>query len=307
MPVADAIPLTFRLLYKSPIVSVRDYICRACREGPRDEESSDSNDLVLLRHGAFCKHFGSRQVAVDLNQAVYFSKASSYRVSHPVDCGDRGTSITVSERVLCDIIREIDPSVDEHPDRPFRFVTGPYDPAVFARHRELVLRLEAAATEPLEHLWADVAALQLVALALEGAFAQLGQPRKLRRRRGTAADHVARAEAAKTFIASRFSEPITLDAVAQAVHSSPFHLARVFQERTGIPVHRYLTQLRLRAALERLSGGASDLTAQALELGFSSHSHFADAFHREFGRTPSEVRRDANGHWYREVSKNLEV
>src|SRR5271154_1351599 len=97
--------LAFRLLYRSPLVTVRDYVCRACRGGPGDEEHSNSNDLVLMRHGAFCKHFGSRHVAADVNQAVYFSKGSSYRVSHPGECGDRGTSIAVSERVLCDIVR----------------------------------------------------------------------------------------------------------------------------------------------------------------------------------------------------------
>ncbi len=84
------------------------------------------------------------------------------------------------------------------------------------------------------------------------------------------------------------SERVTLDDVARAVHVSPFHLARIFQQQTGVPVHRYLTQLRLRASLERLD---SDLTVVALELGFSSHSHFTDAFRREFGRSPSEMRK----------------
>jgi AraC-like DNA-binding protein len=91
------------------------------------------------------------------------------------------------------------------------------------------------------------------------------------------------------------------------VHASPFHLARVFRERAGVPVHRYLTRLRLRAALERLSDGADDLTALALDLGFSSHSHFTDAFRREFGRSPSDVRRDAGPRALREMSKDLEV
>ena len=80
-------------------------------------------------------------------------------------------------------------------------------------------------------------------------------------------------------------------------------MARVFRQRTGVPLHRYLTRLRLRAALERLAGGVIDLTALALDLGFSSHSHFSDSFRREFARTPSDVRRDA----LREMSKNLEV
>ncbi|HEY0724714.1 MAG TPA: AraC family transcriptional regulator, partial [Pyrinomonadaceae bacterium] len=248
------------------------------------------NNIVLMRHGAFSRHFGRRTITADVNQAVFFSRDSTYRVSHPVDCGDRGTVFTVSPRVLNDIVRELDPSVDEHPDQPFRFFTGPCDSSVFWRHRELVQRLESANVNPLEALWADVTALQLVADVLESAFVRRGVEHKPRRE-GTGADHAERAEAAKTYLAARMSDRVTLDEVARAVHASPFHLARIFQQQTGVPVHRYLTQLRLRASLERLAEGASDLTALALELGFSSHSHFTDAFRREFGKSPSEMRR----------------
>ncbi len=298
--------LTYCSLYESPVVGVRDYSCRAASGGPAGEENPGVNNIVLMRHGAFCKHFGRRSVTADVNQAVFFSKESSYRVSHPTDCGDRGTVFVPSPSILGDIIRELDPSIEDHPERPFPFVTGPCDSGVFWRHRELVQRLEAAPSDPLEPLWADVTALQLIADVLEAAFARHGMPRK-RRRKGTEADHAERAEAAKTWLASRFCERITLDQVARAVYASPFHLARVFQQRTGVPVHRYLTLLRLRASLERLADGADDLTALALELGFSSHSHFTDAFRREFGRAPSEVRRDASRRTLREMSKNLEV
>jgi AraC family transcriptional regulator len=299
-------PLAFRTLHDSPIVRVRAYRCRAGRGGPAAEEHAGSNDIVFLRHGAFCRHFGRRSVTADVNQVVFFAKGSTYRVSHPAECGDRGTVFTPSPPVLSDILRELDPGNDARPDHPFPFVTGPCDAAVFWRHRELVQRLEDTGAEPLDPLWADAAALQLIADALEAAWARHGLPRP-RRRNGTDADHLARAEAAKAYLAGRLGERITLDDVARAVHVSPFHLARVFQQRTGMPVHRYLVRLRLRAALERIADGAGDLTALALDLGFSSHSHFAAAFHREFGRTPSGVRRDASGRTLRELSKNLKV
>jgi AraC-like DNA-binding protein len=281
--------IVFRPLYESPIISVHDYCCHISHGGPGAEEESDVNNIVLMRHGAFARHFGRRTVTADVNQAVFFSRNSTYRVSHPSDCGDRGTVFNVSPRVLNDIVRELDPTIDEHPDQPFRFFTGPCDSGVFWRHRELLQRLEAAAANPLEPLWADVTALQLVADVLESAFVQRGGSPKAKRE-NTDADHVERTEAVKTYLASRMSEPVKLDEVARAVHVPPFHLARIFQQQTGVPVHRYLTQLRLRASLERLAGGASDLTALALELGFSSHSHFTDAFRREFGHAPSEVR-----------------
>ena len=280
--------IVFRPLYKSPIISVHDYCCHIERSGPGAEEESDANNIVLMRHGAFARHFGRRTTTADVNQAVFFSRESTYRVSHPADCGDRGTVFTVSPRVLNDIVRELDPSIDDHPNQPFRFFTGPCDSGVFWRHRELVQRLESA--EPLESLWADVTALQLVADVLESAFVKHGVTRKPKRE-GTDAEHAERTEAAKTYLASRISERVTLDEVARAVHVSPFHLARIFQQQTGVPVHRYLTQLRLRASLERLAAGAGDLTELALELGFSSHSHFTDAFRREFGKAPSEIRK----------------
>ena len=295
MPVSLAEnPLSFRTLYESPLVGVLDYTCSACRGGPSGDENPAGDQVVLMRHGAFSKHFGRRSVTADVNQAVFFSKESSYRVSHPGDRGDRGTIFIVSPRVLNEIVRELDPS-DERWQKPFPFVTGPCEPGVFLRHRELVQRLDAIDSVPLEPMWADVTALQLVADVLEAAFERhasraRGEAGK-RLRKCTDDIHRDRVEAAKTYLAARLGERVTLDDVSRAVYVSPFHLSRVFHESTGVPIHRYLTQLRLRSSLERLADGADDLTALALDLGFSSHSHFTDAFRREFGHAPSEMRR----------------
>lgn len=298
-------PITFRSLYTSPIVTVRDYSCHAGRSGPSAEECSISHDIVLLRHGVFCQHVGRQSVTADVNQVMFFSRGSTYRVSHPGDCGDRGTVFTPSPRVLHEIVRALDPSIEDHPERPFPFTAGPCDDGVFWRHCHLVQHLERADEDPPEPLWADVTALQLVADVLQAAFTRQELPRQ--RRRSTETDHADRAEAAKTYLASHLGERLTLDEVAQAVHSSPFHLARIFRQRTGLSLHRYLMRLRLRASWERLAAGVADLTALALELGFSSHSHFTDTFRREFGRPPSEVRKALGRQGLTEMSTNLEV
>src|SRR5262245_56859652 len=141
MPRNDENPLTFGSLYSSPLVSVREYRCHASRGGPTAEEHSGRNDIVLMRCGAFCKHFGRRTVTADVNQAVFFSKGSTYRVSHPADCGDRGTIFTVAPPVLAEIIDGFDTSDKGRAERPFPFVTGPCDTAVFLRCRELVQKL----------------------------------------------------------------------------------------------------------------------------------------------------------------------
>jgi AraC family transcriptional regulator len=280
--------LTFRTLYDSPMISVRDYVCRDTSHTHSAEEESDVNGIVLMRHGAFSRHFGKRTSTADVNQSTFFSKHSVYRVSHPGDCGDRGTSFVVAESILRDIIRELDPSVDDREGSPFAFSEGPCDTQLFWRHREYVRRLERAHAEPLEPLWADVTGLQLIADVIDAAYMHSGA--KPKQRRSTLQDHAERTAAAKTYLAAHIGENVLLDEVAAAVNASPFNFARMFQQQTGLPLHRYLTQLRLRAAMERL-GDADDITSLAIELGFSSHSHFTDVFRREFGKTPSEYRK----------------
>src|SRR5262245_39581269 len=183
-------PLTFHALYESAVVRVRDYCCCAGRGGPGDEEHTDGNHIVLMRRGAFSKHLGRRGVTADVNHAVFFSEGSTYRVSHPADCGDRGTVLIPSPSLLVDTIRELDPSIDDHPSQPFPFITGPTDAGTFWRHRKLVQRLELAQSAPVDPLWADVETLQLIADVLEAAHARHGLPRK--RRSGTDADHADR-------------------------------------------------------------------------------------------------------------------
>lgn len=98
------------------------------------------------------------------------------------------------------------------------------------------------------------------------------------------------ATAARELLARRATEPLTLEAIARAVGVSSFHLCRAFREVTGVTLHQYRDVLRLTQALEWIDAGA-DLSAIALEAGYSSHSHFTSAFRRTFGVTPSAARR----------------
>lgn len=109
-------------------------------------------------------------------------------------------------------------------------------------------------------------------------------------RTATRRAHRQSAEDVKTILGERFRENLSLADLARAVHSSPYHLSRVFTREAGIPIHRYRTRLRLRASLDRVMDPLTSLTDLALDLGFSSHSHFTDAFRREFGVSPSRLR-----------------
>ena len=145
---------------------------------------------------------------------------------------------------------------------------------------------------------------------LAGAAAALAVRREhpgRRLRPATARAHRGTAFATRALLARDFAQRLTLDRIATAVNSSPFHLARLFARETGLPIHRHLARLRLREALERLAAGEDDLTTLALDLGFSSHAHFTDAFRREFGMPPSHFRRGLTSARRREMSKILEA
>ena len=94
---------------------------------------------------------------------------------------------------------------------------------------------------------------------------------------------------AKEYLLEHEEPRVTLKEVAEAVGVTPIHLTTVFRYSEGIPLYRYQLQLRLGRALVKLPE-QEDITDLALELGFSSHSHFTSAFRSAFGLTPSQYR-----------------
>jgi AraC-like DNA-binding protein len=97
---------------------------------------------------------------------------------------------------------------------------------------------------------------------------------------------------AKLVLASDPSQRWSLAEIAAEVHVSPVYLTQIFRQVEGLPLYQYQSQLRLARALDLLPH-YDDLTTLALDLGFSSHSHFSSAFHRMYGRTPTDFKRSA--------------
>ena len=97
---------------------------------------------------------------------------------------------------------------------------------------------------------------------------------------------------AKLVLASGPARRWTLAEIAAEVRGSPVYLTQVFQQVEGLPLYRYHLRLRLARALDLLAQ-YDDLTMLALDLGFSSHSHFSAAFRAAYDRSPSEFRQSA--------------
>jgi AraC-like DNA-binding protein len=97
-------------------------------------------------------------------------------------------------------------------------------------------------------------------------------------------------EQAKQAIASNLDRNVTVRELSRTMHCTPWRLCRTFRRFTGQTLTGYRHALRVQVAVERLRDRDTDLTDLALELGYSSHSHFTHVFRRHVGITPSQVR-----------------
>lgn len=88
-------------------------------------------------------------------------------------------------------------------------------------------------------------------------------------------------------------DPWTVGEVASRVGVSTSYLSRCYRRATGTTVHRRIMTARMRAAAALLLNGRLDVTTIALQLGFSSHSHFTRAFRSWASQSPTSFRRAA--------------
>src|SRR4029079_3663182 len=87
----------------------------------------------------------------------------------------------------------------------------------------------------------DETLLAAVRAVVAAAVPRAERPPAPRRSARTETAHAETVEHAKAVLAERFAESLSLEAVAREVHSSPFHLARLFRRGTGLALHEYRT------------------------------------------------------------------
>jgi AraC-like DNA-binding protein len=91
-------------------------------------------------------------------------------------------------------------------------------------------------------------------------------------------------------IHARFTEPLRVSEVAQAVGVHPAHLARGFRNYFKLSVSSYIRCLRLEWAARQLVHSEASLATLALAAGFADQSHFTRLFKRHTGFTPNAYR-----------------
>ncbi len=89
-----------------------------------------------------------------------------------------------------------------------------------------------------------------------------------------------------SLIREHLVEPLSLEQISKSVGCSAFHLSRTFSKETGMSIPQYLRKVRMEKAAELLSSGKCNVTEAALEVGYSSLSHFSQAFCQTMGCCP---------------------
>lgn len=101
---------------------------------------------------------------------------------------------------------------------------------------------------------------------------------------------VARAVA---YLSDRYAEAPSLNEVAEAVETSPFHFHRLFVRHVGRSPKHYLLRMQLMIAKWLLRATRTPIGEIAKATGFASHGHFTATFHRMVGQSPSQYRETA--------------
>jgi AraC family transcriptional regulator len=289
--------------YCSDVVSIADVRCRPSTNRLSAEEQASEHEVVFPRAGVFVRHIGREQHVADSNHVLFFNPNEPYRVSHPVSGGDDCTSFVFSTDILLEALAVYEPQIYDQPEKPFRFSHAVLAPKAIIRQQQLRQRLKDGLTSALE---VEESALDLLGAVVASAYRRRALP-LTRPHAGTLRLWQQWVESVKLLIATQPGANLSLDEIARSVHCSPFHLARLFRSFVGSSIHDYHLRLRLALSLGRLADGARNLTELALELGFTSHSHFTDTFRRYFDISPSMFRRCASGAQLSKLSKILKV
>jgi AraC-like DNA-binding protein len=273
-PVLHAATASIEPLFAGSCLTIARFRCP-----PGDERWFHENWIGDRPHVVFphvpvaIQQRGRRAVIADPTQVVVY-RAGEFYGREPISPeGDRSTFLTIGA------------GLSVPPARAFPSGNATVDAEDVLRMRLLVSLCRAADVDPLV---IEEESVRLVDRVLSRVRDDTVRPQA--GRSTTRRAHSQAVVDAQRYLAATATRQRSLAEIGAAVGVSPFHLARIFRAQTGLSLHGYRDQLRLRTALDRLADEGSDLATLAIELGFASHSHFDGRFKQAFRQPPSTIR-----------------
>jgi AraC family transcriptional regulator len=104
----------------------------------------------------------------------------------------------------------------------------------------------------------------------------------------------ARFKSVIAFVEDALDREIDVNEMASIAGLSTTHFSHAFKTTYGVSPYRYILQRRIRRAGTLLRTTNDTIAAIAASVGFSSQSHFSQAFARLVGSAPSAYRSNSN-------------
>jgi AraC-like DNA-binding protein len=95
---------------------------------------------------------------------------------------------------------------------------------------------------------------------------------------------------AKDLADARYSEPLGVEALAEAAGLSRAHFSREFRRAFGVSPYAYLLTRRLERAAALLRNTDRSVAEICLDVGLQGLGSFTTSFKRTYGMTPTEYR-----------------
>lgn len=92
------------------------------------------------------------------------------------------------------------------------------------------------------------------------------------------------------YIDEHLDKELSIAQLAGLAGMGSHYFRKLFTVSTGMPVHEYVLQARIKRAQHLLRHVDQSIVEIALRVGFSSQSHFTAEFHRRLGVTPAAYR-----------------
>lgn len=127
-------------------------------------------------------------------------------------------------------------------------------------------------------------------LALDAALRLAADRRPARRRRAAHAGVASAVQRMAEFIAHRFHEPISVQAVADVAALHPNYAMTLFRSQTGMTINDYITRQRVAHAQRLLATTEAPILDVGYDSGFGSPSRFFQAFKEHAGCSPRQFR-----------------
>lgn len=265
-----------RVVFESASVRIGRFHCPVADAAFATAGDIDTFHVCFPRTAVWLEYEDAPRFVADPGRATLYNPRQAFTRGQLSPDGDRTDWIALGDTLAREVVASLS-RADAESAWAFRFRMANVDRSTYLAQRALFDALGRGLADRLE---VEERAIGVVSSVLAGAYAHS-------RRCAVSATSHRLVESARAAIFEALFENLGVADVAAQLNVSVFHLCRVFRATTGMTMHEYRRDLRLRAAVDLLPAHRRQLSSLALRVGFHSHSHFTAAFRTAFGVAPS--------------------